>query len=48
MAKWPNHFISGKQFQKGPNGDPASNVTEERYDKFVQYLIVIIIKTITC
>jgi len=33
MAKWPNHFISGKQFQKGqvrqiwplkrPNGNPA-------------------------
>jgi len=19
MAKWPNHFISGKQFQKRPN-----------------------------
>jgi len=24
MAKWPNHFISGKQFQKRPNGNPAS------------------------
>ena len=33
MAKWPNYFISGKQFQKGqiwliwpfkrPNGNPA-------------------------
>jgi hypothetical protein len=23
MAKWPNHFISGKQFQKRPNGNPA-------------------------
>jgi len=22
MAKWPNHFISGKQFQKRPNGNP--------------------------
>jgi len=21
-AKWPNHFISGKQFQKRPNGNP--------------------------
>ncbi len=25
MAKWPNHFISGKQFQKRPNGNPAPN-----------------------
>jgi hypothetical protein len=25
MAKWPNHFISGKQFQKRPNGNPAKN-----------------------
>ncbi len=23
MAKWPNHFISGKQFQKRPNGNPG-------------------------
>jgi hypothetical protein len=23
MAKWPNHFISGKQFQKRPDGNPA-------------------------
>jgi len=23
MAKWPNHFISGKQFQKWPNGNPV-------------------------
>jgi len=23
MAKWPNHFISGKQFQKTPNGNPV-------------------------
>ncbi len=22
MAKWPNHFISGKKFQKRPNGNP--------------------------
>ncbi len=22
MAKWPNHFIYGKQFQKRPNGNP--------------------------
>jgi len=22
MTKWPNHFISGKQFQKRPNGNP--------------------------
>jgi hypothetical protein len=22
MAKWPSHFISGKQFQKRPNGNP--------------------------
>jgi hypothetical protein len=27
MAKWPNHFISGKQFQKRPNlADLAFNV----------------------
>ncbi len=25
MAKWPNHFISGKQFQKRPNGNPAED-----------------------
>jgi hypothetical protein len=24
MAKWPKHFISGKQFQKRPNGNPAN------------------------
>ncbi len=24
MAKWQNHFISGKQFQKRPNGNPAT------------------------
>jgi len=24
MAKLPNHFISGKQFQKRPNGNPAT------------------------
>jgi len=30
MAKWPNHFISGKQFQKRPNGNP---------DKYVQRAI---------
>jgi len=23
MAKWPNYFISGKQFQKRPNGNPV-------------------------
>jgi len=23
MAKWPNLFISGKQFQKRPNGNPG-------------------------
>jgi len=23
MAKWPNHFISVKQFQKRPNGNPG-------------------------
>jgi hypothetical protein len=22
MANWPNHFISDKQFQKSPNGNP--------------------------
>ncbi len=27
MAKWPNHFISGKQFQKRPNGNPGVNPT---------------------
>jgi len=37
MAKWPNHFISGKQFQKRPNDNPgvqpnprvATNVSTE-------------------
>ncbi len=24
MAKWPNYFFSGKQFQKRPNGNPGS------------------------
>ncbi len=24
MAKWSNHFIPGKQFQKSPNGNPAT------------------------
>jgi len=23
MAKWPNLFISGEQFQKRPNGNPG-------------------------
>jgi len=23
MAKWPNNIISGKQFQKSPNGNPG-------------------------
>jgi len=23
MAKWPNQIISGKQFQKRPNGNPV-------------------------
>jgi len=23
-AKWPNHFISGKQFQKRPSVNPAA------------------------
>jgi hypothetical protein len=22
LAKWPNHFISGKLFQRMPNGNP--------------------------
>ncbi len=26
MAKWPNHFISGKQFQKRPNGNPDLSI----------------------
>ncbi len=26
MAKWPNHFISGKRFQKRPNGNPDASV----------------------
>ena len=25
-AKWQNHFISGKQFQTRPNGNPAENL----------------------
>jgi hypothetical protein len=27
MAKLPNHFISGKQFQKSPNGNPGIGST---------------------
>ena len=37
MAKWPNHFISGKQFQTGqiwplkrPNGNPVYNSSGPR------------------
>jgi len=30
MAKWPNHFISSKQFQKRPNGNPGKREREER------------------
>ena len=30
MAKWPNHFISGKQFQKRPNGNPGSSTILKR------------------
>ncbi len=25
IPKWPNHFISGKPFQKRPNGNHGSN-----------------------
>jgi len=32
MAKWPNHFISGKQFQKRLNGNPASLLEETTTD----------------
>jgi len=27
FKKWANHFISGKQFQKRPNGNPDSRLT---------------------
>jgi len=27
--KWPNHFISGKQFQKRPNGNPENKASNQ-------------------
>jgi len=31
MAKWLNHFYSGKQFQKRPNGKPSSFFYKETF-----------------
>ncbi len=31
--KWPNHFISGKLFQKRPNGNHNKN-----YEVLIEYL----------
>jgi hypothetical protein len=32
MEKWPNHFISGKQLQKRPKGNPALNCSKPEVD----------------
>ncbi len=29
ISKWPNHFISGKLFQKRPNGNPETRKTRK-------------------
>jgi len=37
MAKWPNHFIYGKQFQKRPNDNPDHHHSvEENEDEAKQ------------
>jgi hypothetical protein len=37
MSKWPNSFISGKLFQKRPNGNPETRKTrkEAREERLV-------------
>jgi hypothetical protein len=40
MAKWPDHFISGKQFLKSPNGNPVPNVIEEGLFKFPAQTVI--------
>jgi hypothetical protein len=33
MDKWPKHFISGKQFQKRPTGNPDYFLTNTHKSK---------------
>jgi hypothetical protein len=40
MAKWPNHFISDKQFKKRPNGNPDASNVENHSTRRVEHNFV--------
>ena len=40
MEKWPNRFISSKQFQKRSNGNPGFGLFNESLEKYVDIMAV--------
>ncbi len=47
-AKWPNHFISRKLFQKRPNGNPARYTTLSIFITTMQCISAAVILFLNC